>query len=227
MGELVRLLEVLRGEEDRDPVRDEVANDGPHRPAPARVDAARRLVEEHDARVAHERHRQVEPSLHAARVGRDVLGGRIGQLEAFEEVGDPSSTLLAAEVVEVGHEPEVLAAGQEVVDRRELAGDADGRAHALRVRPQVGTADLDLAGVRREERRQDLDGRRLAGAVGTQQGEHRARRDLDVDPVEDEELAVRLAETGDLDGRRLPLAVMTAPPSARSVRCRSLPRRAA
>ncbi len=149
MGELVRLLEVLRGEEDRDPVRDEVANDGPHRAAPARVDAARRLVQEHDPRVAHERHRQVEPALHAARVGGDILGGRIGQLEALEQVGDPASPLGSRQVVEVGHEPKVLPAGQQVVDSRELAGHADGRPHARGVGPHVETANLDLAGIRR------------------------------------------------------------------------------
>ena len=54
-----------------------------------------------------------------------MLGGRVGQLEALEQVGDPPPALVAPQVVEGGHEPEVLLAGQQVVDRRELAGDAD------------------------------------------------------------------------------------------------------
>ena len=66
VGEPVGLLEVLRGQEDRDAAGDEVADDVPHRPAAARIEAGRRLVEEDDPRVADQRHRQVEPAAHAA-----------------------------------------------------------------------------------------------------------------------------------------------------------------
>ena len=51
VGEPVGLLEVLRREEDRDAVRDELADDVPHHPAAARVEARRRLVEEDDPRA--------------------------------------------------------------------------------------------------------------------------------------------------------------------------------
>ena len=46
VGELVRLLEVLRRQEDRDAAGDEVADDPPHGVAAARVEAGGRLVEE-------------------------------------------------------------------------------------------------------------------------------------------------------------------------------------
>ena len=61
MGEPVRLLEVLRRQEDRDAVGDELPDDLPHDPPAARIEARRRLVEEDDPRVADEGHRQVEP----------------------------------------------------------------------------------------------------------------------------------------------------------------------
>ena len=75
VGELVGLVQVLGGEEDRDPVGDEVADDLPHGAAAARVEAGGRLVEEDDARVADQGHREVEPAPHAAGVG----GGRLAR----------------------------------------------------------------------------------------------------------------------------------------------------
>ena len=46
VGELVGLVEVLGGEEDRDAVGDQLADDLPHGAAAARVQAGGRLVEE-------------------------------------------------------------------------------------------------------------------------------------------------------------------------------------
>ena len=99
-------------------------------------------------------------------------------------------------MVEIGHELEVLLAGEEVVDRRELAGHADLGAHALRIGPQVVSADLDLPGVGSEHRGEHVDGRRLAGAIRAEQREDRSGGDLEVDPVEDDVLAVGLAKAG-------------------------------
>ena len=50
-------------------------------------------------------------------------------------------------MVQVGHQLQVLLAGQQVVHRRELAGDADRRAHAVRVVGDVVAGHLQLAGV--------------------------------------------------------------------------------
>jgi len=50
--ELVCLLEVLRGEEDRDAIGHQVTHDRPHRAAAARVQPGGGLVEKDDARVA-------------------------------------------------------------------------------------------------------------------------------------------------------------------------------
>ncbi len=46
VGQLVGLVEVLRGQQDRDAVGDQVADDLPHRAPAARVEPGRRLVEE-------------------------------------------------------------------------------------------------------------------------------------------------------------------------------------
>ena len=76
VGELVGLLEVLRGEEDRHAVGEQLADDLPQVAATARVEAGGRLVEEDQPGPADQRHREVEPALHAAGVGRRLAGRR-------------------------------------------------------------------------------------------------------------------------------------------------------
>ena len=76
------------------------------------------------------------------------------------------------------------------ISRRTASGSPD----------DVHAANEHLARVRREERREDVDRRRLAGTVRPQQGEDRARSDVEVDPVEDDAVAERLAQAADPDG---------------------------
>jgi hypothetical protein len=70
VGDVVGLVEVLRREEDRDPVRSQRADRLPHRVAAARIQAGGGPVEEDDKRRAHRCHREVEPAPHPAGVGR-------------------------------------------------------------------------------------------------------------------------------------------------------------
>ena len=69
VGELVRLLEVVRRQEDRQRfAARQHAELLPHRRARLRVEPRRRLVEEQDLRRVDEAERDVEPALHPARV---------------------------------------------------------------------------------------------------------------------------------------------------------------
>ena len=79
VGEHVGLLEVLRREEDGHALLAREPPDlVPERGAALRVEAGRRLVEEEDRRVVDQCEREVEPALHAARVGAHfaVAGAR-------------------------------------------------------------------------------------------------------------------------------------------------------
>ncbi len=104
MGELVRLIQVLRGEQDRDTAGHEVADDLPHRMTAARVQAGGWLVEEDDAGVADQGHREVEPAPHATGVGSRQLPGRVNQIEAFKQLGRALPAFRSAQVVQVGHQ---------------------------------------------------------------------------------------------------------------------------
>jgi hypothetical protein len=87
--------------------------------------------------------------------------------------------------VQVGHQLQVLLPGQQFVDRRELAGDADRGAHRLRLGPGVVAGHPHRAAVRRDQRGQHVHRGGLARAVRPEQGEDRARGHLEIDAVED------------------------------------------
>ena len=71
VGELVGLLEVLRGQQQRRAVADQLAQHLPQLDAAARVEAGGRLVEEQHRRRRDQADREVEPAPHAAGVGLD------------------------------------------------------------------------------------------------------------------------------------------------------------
>ena len=88
VGESIRLLEVLGGQEDRDADGDEIPDDVPHHAAAARIEPGGRLVKEDDPGVADERHREVEPTPHPAGLGRHRLRGRLDEVELLEQLLD-------------------------------------------------------------------------------------------------------------------------------------------
>jgi hypothetical protein len=162
---------------------------------PRGFQAGGRLVEEDDPRVADERHREVEPAPHAARVRGDRLRGGLGQVEALEQLGRAAARRSPAEVVQIRDQDQVLLAGEQVVDRRELPGHPDRRADRVGLGSHVMAGDAHVAAVSGEQRGEDLDGGRLAGAVGAEQREDRALGDVQVDPFEDRLVAEGLAQS--------------------------------
>jgi hypothetical protein len=160
---------------------------------------------------------QRQPPAHPARVRRHPPARGVDQVEPVEQLGHPTSSIVAAEMVQVGHQAQVLLACQQLVPRRELACDPDRGPHSIRIADHVVTGHAHLAGVGRNQRRQDPHDRRLAGAVRPEQREDRARRDLEVDSVEDDLAAERLPQTRGLTALRAldAIAFMTLPPRAR------------
>src|SRR5207245_9693176 len=64
--ELLRLVEIVRREEDRPPLPLEVSDQRPKLPPRARIETGRRLIEEQEFGLADERHRNPEAPLFAA-----------------------------------------------------------------------------------------------------------------------------------------------------------------
>ena len=84
-------------------------------------------------------------------------------------------------------------AGEPLVDSGELTRQADDATERLGVAHDVVSGDGGRAGVGLEQRREDAHRCRLAGAVGAEQAEHRARRHPQVDAVERGHNAERFA----------------------------------
>ena len=208
VGQPVRLLQVLRGQQDRHPVRDQPADHVPDRLPAARVQPGGRLVQEQHLGAAHQAHRQVDLAPHAAGVGLHPAAGVRAEVEAVQQLVRAPARLGRGQVPEPAHHQQVLLGGQHLVDRGGLPGQADRPAHRGGVAHHVVAGDGGRAGVRRHQRRQDADGRGLAGPVRAEQREHLAAADRQVDPVEHGAPAVRLDQAvrpdGDFAGHRCP-----------------------
>ena len=183
VGELIRLLQVVGREEDRDAPVDEIADDPPHGPAAARVESSGRLVQEDDPRVAHQGHRQIQPATLATGVRDGGSPALLLDVQPPEQLRDAAPALGPAQMVQICHEGQVLLAREEVVHGRRLTGDADHLANGVGLTGGIVSADPDLARVGTDHRRQDLHGRRLAGAVRSEQREDRPLGNAEVDPV--------------------------------------------
>ena len=88
------------------------------------------------------------------------------------------------ELLQAAEQRQVLAPGQALVERGLLAGERDRLAHGPRLADDVVAGHERAAGGGGEERGEDADGGRLAGAVVAQQPEHGARLDAQVETAQ-------------------------------------------
>ena len=79
--ELVRFLQVLGGQQDRDALVDQAADRAPRLFAAARVQSGGRLVQEHERGPGDHADGQVQAPPHAAGVLAGPAAGRVGQVE--------------------------------------------------------------------------------------------------------------------------------------------------
>ena len=178
VGELVGLLEVLRGEEDGHPeLVVEPPHLLPHAGAADRVEAGGRLVEEQHVGVVHQRGGEVEAAPHAARVGVDAAVERVAEVDELAELDEPlsiSSLRAARRADPAGGAARCRSASgraRRPAARRRCAGaPASGR--SAMSRPATSACPPR----RREQRAEHLDGGRLAGAVGAEEAVDLASR---------------------------------------------------
>src|ERR1700682_789250 len=145
-----------------------------------------------------ERPGEAEPLLETPRQGVDGLVATVRQTDQFEQVvGD----LLAArlwQAVAGRVEIEILARRQLIVDAEEVGHVAKALMHQVGMLDHVGPVDQRAAGGRLEQRRQDPERRRLAGAVWSDESEDFASRYLEGDVIERGAIAINLGQP--LDG---------------------------
>ena len=200
VGEAVGLFEVLRGEQHGRAVGDELLDDPPEIGAALRVEPGGRLVEEEHLGPVHERGREVEPAPHAAAVGAHRPRRGVDEIEALEQLVGAGAERLRVEVRELPDQPQVLVAGEVLVDRGVLTREPDALAHRLRVRADVDAEHLGAAAVALQDRGEDPHRGGLARAVRAEQAEHAAGRYREVDAVERDDGSEPLLEVLDDDG---------------------------
>jgi len=165
------------------------------------VEPGSRLVEEQDARPVLQRAGDFEPPLHAAREALDVIVAALPQPDEAQQRLYPRTPLCPRYAIEDAMQFHVLGRRQLAVEARILEHDAEGAADQSRLLDRVVAGDEQLPLARREHRRQHLDRRRLAGAVGAEKAEDDALRHPKRDVVDRGEAVEALDQIAGLDDR--------------------------
>jgi hypothetical protein len=192
--ELVCFLQVLGGQQDRDPLVDQAPDRAPDLFAAARVEPGGRLVQEHERGPGDHADGQVQPPSQAARVLGGPPVGRVGQAELGQQFRGPSLGRPPGQAQQPGHHLQVLPAGQHLVHRRELPGQADRPLDPDRVGAQIVPGYGRGPRVGAHQGGQDPDHRGLARAVRAEQGEHCAGPGRQVHVIQDGVAAEGLAD---------------------------------
>ena len=125
------------------------------------------------------------------RAAASVSENRVEQV-----VGDGAGVL---EVPQPGDQHEVLPPAEDLVDGRELSGQADRLPHVRRLRGDVEAVDAGRPRVGLEQGGQDLHDRGLARPVRAEQGEDAAPRHVEVHAAQHMQVLVRLLQALHLD----------------------------
>ena len=199
VGELVGLVEVLGGEQDRRAAGDELADGGPHLPPVPGVESGGRLVQEQDPRRQDQGDGQVEPAPHPARVVLHRPVGGVGEAQPGQQLVGPALGRPPGQPVEPAEQHQVLPAAEDLVDGGLLAAEADPPLHGQRRRHDVDPGHRGRAAVGAQQGGEDADRRRLPRPVRSEQAAHGAGPHGQVEPVEGPLVAVDLHEAPGLD----------------------------
>jgi DNA-binding MarR family transcriptional regulator len=138
--------------------------------------------------------RQVEAALHAARVAADLPVRRVGEADAGDQLVAALGALGLGHPVEGALQAHVLTCGQVRVQGRLLERGADRVAHRGAFLDDVVAGDPGRTCCGGEESGEHVNGRRLAGAVRSEEAVDLAGPDLEVDAVDGADAALELAD---------------------------------
>jgi hypothetical protein len=167
------------------------------------VEAARRLVEDQHVGLVHHRLGEADALAIALRQLEDVLAGHEREAAQPDDPVDLGPDRAARHAPDLGGEAQVVVDPHLGVERRRLGQVADLAAHLERVLDDVEPVDRGLAGTRQQVAGQDLHRRRLPGAVGAQEADDLAPRDLEGDSLQGLGGAVQLRQILNVDHRTI------------------------
>jgi hypothetical protein len=198
---MIGLVEVLGREQDISAVGDERADDIPQLEAAARIQSGGRLVEEQQARAGDEARSEVEAAAHAARVRADEPVGRVSEAHLLDDGGGIAAGIAGGGAEEARHHRHVLAARHGWLHGGRLPREGDAPPDRARIARHVDALDPKRSLVGPDQRCDEIDERRLARAVRTEQGQDLARLHREAEAVESPCLAECLDEVGGLQRR--------------------------
>jgi len=207
IGQLVGLLQVLRGHQHVRAAGNEVTDRRPQLHPTARVEAGRRLVEQQQPRRADEAGTQVEAPTHPAGVRAHETVAGVAQPELLEDSVGGISRGTPAVAEQPGDHLEVLPTGQRRFDGGELTGQPDHPAHLLGAGQRIDAGDAQQPGVGAQQRGDGAHERRLSGAVGAEDRRDGPGRSDQLEAVEGGDVILAallpevLAQPGGLDDR--------------------------
>ncbi len=149
-----------------------------------RIQARHHLVEEEQRRLGRQRPRQLETLAlgQGQRPRRDMLAR--GEPDARHDVARPRERVRRPGVPRQGADADVLEDGhaREGPDDLERPRQAELADRVRRKSDDGPAAEADVAGVRREKAREEIEDGGLAGAVGADEAQHLALGDRQVEP---------------------------------------------
>ena len=179
------------------PMRDDEVE---HLVAAGRVEAVRRLVEEHELRVVHERLGELHALPHAGRVAAHLAVALLEEADEAQDLGGALARGAARQAVDAGHVRHELGGADVEREAVVLGHVADVPADLEPLGDDVEVEHLRRAGGGLEQAEQDADQGALAGAVRPHQADD-ARLQVEVEPVEREDAPVPLRQPARLDER--------------------------
>ena len=197
----VRLLDVVGGEEDGDPLIGELPDHPPDDEVTLDIEARGWFVEEEEPGMAHKPHRKGEPPLHplGEPVGEIVLPAE--EVEGREELARPCVPPLLRHMIQLRGEDEVLPSGQVIVHVRGLMDDPHVPPGLDGLPDDVMPEDPGCPTGRLRDPGKDPDGGGLPRAVRPEITEDLPLGNGEGDAPEGLDLAVPFREVQHLDGR--------------------------
>ena len=196
VGELLGLVQEMRGKHDADAVGAQLPDQLPGPPPGLRIHPRRRLVQEDQLGTSDQGEGQRQALPLPAGQSLDLRAGNVGQADPIEQLRRVVwMRRIGREQLEQLDRP-----GRRITADAVLQHHADPRTQLASVPDRVETENPHGSAVRSPESLADLDRRRLAGAVRAEQREHLAAPHGEREPVDRTPPGVRLHQPVDHDG---------------------------
>ena len=199
VAQLLGLVHVVRGQDQRDAALLEPEQPVPHHVPGLRVQAGGGLVEDQDLRLVDERAGDGQAALQAAGQRVDLTVGAVRELHELEQFGGPLPDDAPGQPEVPAVDEQVLPDGQLDVQRVVLRHHSEPGPDRRAVPDRVGAEDGQLTAGRRRDTSDHPHRGRLARAVWPEKAERFAPVQVEIDPVNRREAPESLGQAARAD----------------------------